>query len=122
MRAISTSAPVAPSSRTSRRRGSTEYRRAGDRGFVHEAKGNLYFWYYGTLAMFRTGGDAWDKWNVAMKETLLDAQLGDGSWEPISLYADTAGDNRQNREYTTAINVLTLEVYYRYFTPLLEVR
>jgi hypothetical protein len=42
--------------------------------FVHARPANLYFWYYGTLAMFRVGGDAWKRWNVAMKETLPPAQ------------------------------------------------
>ena len=30
-----------------------------------------------------------------------------------------AGDSRRDRSYTTAMCVLSLEVYYRYFTPLL---
>ena len=98
------------------------YREASESQFVFEAKGNLYFWYYGTLAMFRAGGDAWQRWNVAMKDTLLDSQSEDGSWRPISTYADYAGDDARDKSYTTALNVLTLEVYYRYFTPLLEVR
>ena len=57
-----------------------------------------------------------------MKGTLLPAQEQDGSWEPISVYAEMAGDTDRDRVYTTAMNVLTLEVYYRYFTPLLKVR
>ena len=57
-----------------------------------------------------------------MKETLLPSQQGDGSWEPISAYArDYAGDEDGDRSYSTAVCVLTLEVYYRYFTPLLKV-
>jgi len=98
------------------------YRYTSDDAFVSRARGNLYFWYYATLAMFRTGGSSWSRWNAAMKDTLLDAQAEDGSWRPISIYADYAGDDDDERAYTTAINVLTLEVYYRYFTPLLEVR
>ena len=56
-----------------------------------------------------------------MKNTLLQAQDEDGSWKPISIYARYAGDDWRDKSYTTAINVLTLEVYYRYFTPLLTV-
>ena len=26
---------------------------------------NLYYWYYGTLAMYQHGGDAWSRWNAA---------------------------------------------------------
>lgn len=65
--------------------------------FVNRAGGNLYFWYYGTLALFRLGGRRWDAWNEAMKTTLLPAQLEDGSWEPVSIYArDYAGDDRRD--------------------------
>ena len=56
-----------------------------------------------------------------MKETLLPAQEPDGSWKPISIYAEYAQDTDRDRVYTTALCVLTLEVYYRYFTPLLKV-
>ena len=98
------------------------YRYRGDDAFVFEARGNLYFWYYGTLAMFRAGGRDWDRWNAALKETLLPSQEEDGSWEPISVYAGYAGDDDEDRAYSTAMCVLALEVYYRYFTPLLQVR
>ncbi|MEZ6016946.1 MAG: hypothetical protein R3F49_17645 [Planctomycetota bacterium] len=97
------------------------YRFTGEDDFVHKAQANLYFWYYGTLAMFRVGGDDWKRWNTAMKETLLPAQDADGSWKPISIYAEYAQDTDRDRVYTTALCVLTLEVYYRYFTPLLKV-
>lgn len=98
------------------------YERASERDFVRTGQGNLYFWYYSTLSMFRAGGTSWQRWNVAMKESLLGGQTEDGSWRPISSYAEYAGDTNNDRSYTTAINVLTLEVYYRYFTPLLAVK
>lgn len=98
------------------------YRYTNDDAFVERGQGNLYFVYYASLAMFRTGGEAWDEWNVALQELLLDEQKGDGSWTPISTYArDHAGDDRRDASYTTAMAVLSLEVYYRYFTPLLDV-
>jgi hypothetical protein len=98
------------------------YRYIGDDAFVHQAVGNLYFYYYGTLAMFRVGGRQWEAWNTGLKQTLLPAQNADGSWEPLSVYArDYAGDDDDDRVYTTAMCVLTLEIYYRYFTPLLKV-
>jgi hypothetical protein len=98
------------------------YRYTGPDDFVFRARGNLYFWYYGTLAMFRAGGSDWERWNAAMKETLLPAQEEDGSWRPIDVYAEYAGDEDGNRAYTTSMCVLALEIYYRYFTPLLAVR
>jgi hypothetical protein len=98
------------------------YRFRSERSFVERADANLYFWYYGTLAMFRRGGNDWRRWNEALKETLLPAQAADGSWEPISIYATQyARDDDADKSYTTAMCVLTLEVYYRYFTPLLAV-
>jgi hypothetical protein len=96
------------------------YRYTSDDAFVFRAQGNLYFWYYGTMALFRIGGADWERWNASMKNALLPAQEQDGSWRPISIYARYAGDDEGDRSYTTAMCVLTLEVYYRYFTPLLE--
>ncbi len=98
------------------------YRFTSDVDFVTHATGNLYFWYYGSLALFRDGGEEWDRWNAGLKATLLPAQEENGSWQPIELYAEFAGDSDRERSYTTALCVLTLEVYYRYFTPLLKVR
>lgn len=98
------------------------YRYTSDNDFVDRAQGNLYFWYYGSLACMRRGGATWRRWNAALQETLLESQRGDGSWRPISIYArQYAGDDGRDASYSTAMNVLSLEVYYRYFTPLLDV-
>ena len=74
---------------------------------------NLYYWYYGTLAMFHVGGEDWNNWNDAMKETLLPMQktAGEeaGSWEPNGMWGGYGG-----RVYSTATAALSLEVYYRY--------
>lgn len=100
----------------------TRYAPRSNDAFVERAEGNLYFWYYSTLSLFRAGGKAWDEWNGAMKTTLLDAQSEDGSWAPESPYSrEYAGDTNRDRCYSTAMCVLSLEVYYRYFTPLLKV-
>lgn len=98
------------------------YARPSDAAFVQDAAGNLYFWYYASLALFRRGGRDWELWNQSLQTTLLPAQRRDGSWPVISIYARYAGDDDNDRSYTTALNVLTLEVYYRYFTPLLKVK
>ncbi len=95
------------------------YAKASQDDFVLQAQGNTYFWYYGTLACFLTGGEVWSAWNERLKATLLPAQAKDGSFPPIDVYAEYAGDRGKNRAYTTALCVLSLEVYYRYFTPLL---
>lgn len=103
-------------------RSPAEYRYTSDQAFVSRAQGNLYFWYYGSLACLRRGGNTWNRWNLRLKEALLESQRGDGSWRPISIYArDYAEDDSSDASYSTAMNVLSLEVYYRYFTPLLDV-
>lgn len=74
---------------------------------------NYYFWYYGTYALFQAGGKPWQTWNAAMKAALLPAQRRDGcargSWDPAGEWCVAGG-----RVYATAINALTLEIYYRY--------
>ncbi|HTY99951.1 MAG TPA: prenyltransferase/squalene oxidase repeat-containing protein, partial [Rhodocyclaceae bacterium] len=81
-----------------------------------------YYWYYGTLAMFQMGGRYWEAWNATLKPTLVNNQCKangqaldgsaadkDGSWDADSGWGPTGG-----RVYHTAINALSLEVYYRY--------
>jgi hypothetical protein len=74
---------------------------------------DMYYWYYGSLAMFQVGGEAWRAWNSAMKPEILDHQRMDGdqkgSWDPIGPWGREGG-----RVYSTAVCVMCLEVYYRY--------
>ncbi|MHC5019548.1 MAG: HEAT repeat domain-containing protein [Planctomycetota bacterium] len=74
----------------------------------------FYYWYYGTLALFQVGGERWQAWNAAMRTALVDHQRRDGhaagSWDPKSPWIGRSG----GRVLVTAMNVLTLEVYYRY--------
>ena len=74
---------------------------------------NLYYWYYGTVAMFQRHGEDWNRWNVAMQRELLARQRHDGkhvgSWDPDNLWGNYGG-----RVYSTAMAALCLEVYYRY--------
>lgn len=74
---------------------------------------NLYYWYYGTLAMFQHGGPEWDRWNLLVRDLLVSEQrkTGDlaGSWDPRDVWGPYGG-----RVYSTAIATLSLEVYYRY--------
>jgi len=95
------------------------YRRYDDDDFVLRGQGNVYFWYYGTLCTFLAGGEAWERWNERLRQLLPAAQAPDGSFAPIDVYAREAGDTKADRSYSTAMCVLSLEIYYRYFTPLL---
>lgn len=74
---------------------------------------NLYYCYYGTLAMFQIQGDAWQQWNAALRIALLRSQRTDGphagSWDPDTVWGRYGG-----RAYCTAMAALCLEVYYRY--------
>lgn len=98
----------------------TEYKYRGQDAFVRKGTGNVYFMYYSTLALFVRGGTPWRNWNEALKSTLLPAQKPDGSWDCIDEYArNFALDDQNDKSYTTSMCVLMLEVYYRYFTPLL---
>ncbi|MBN1419179.1 MAG: terpene cyclase/mutase family protein [Planctomycetes bacterium] len=73
-----------------------------------------YMWYYGTLGLFHLGGSRWETWNRALRAELLRTQVrkgeARGSWDPEPNWISTYG----GRVYATAINVLTLQVYYRY--------
>lgn len=79
---------------------------------------DFYYWYYASLALFQFDGPSgqyWKQWNEKMKEALVKNQnppstgCKSGSWEPIDRWSGEGG-----RVYCTAINALTLEVYYRY--------
>ena len=78
-------------------------------------QGNFYTWYNCTLAMFQPGGETWKRWNDVVRDLIVRRQRQeprtclDGSWDP-NTYLDDGG----GRIYSTALAVLTLEVYYRY--------
>lgn len=79
---------------------------------------DFYYWYYASLAIYQydgPDGPLWKSWNRKMVSSLVDnqnKQAGQdkgGSWEPVCRWCCKGG-----RVYGTAINALTLEVYYRY--------
>jgi hypothetical protein len=76
---------------------------------------DFYYWYYGTLALFQYGGPEWEQWKKAMERELLAHQCADpakhdvGSWDPVDPWSSEGG-----RVYSTALNCLCMEVYYRY--------
>ncbi len=77
---------------------------------------NLYYWYYGTLAMYQYGGQAWQQWNASLRDLLVEEQRKDGhaagSWDPLPPWGPFGG-----RIYSTTLSTLCLETYYR-FLPL----
>ena len=87
-----------------------------------EGRRNVYYWYYATQVMHHMEGEAWDKWNTALRDQITSAQVKvgklSGSWHP----SKPQGDNHEygeagGRLYVTCLSILTLEVYYRH-TPL----
>jgi len=82
----------------------------------------IYYIYYASLGMFQYGGKEWKKWNKEMKPALVKSQIkggcANGSWpcangQEIPGYAQKF-DGYGGKVYTTALAILTLEVYYRY--------
>ena len=75
---------------------------------------NVYYLYYGTLAMYQHGGAAWTAWNARVRDQVVSLQQTSGhkagSWDPDSSPYGTHG----GRIYCTALATLTLEVYYRF--------
>ncbi len=81
--------------------------------------GSFYYWYYGSIGLLlnkdeQGGADHWREWNVGLKNALVNNQCKEGprrgSYDPLEFWADKGGGGRL---YATAINILSLEVYYR---------
>jgi len=72
----------------------------------------MYYWYYATQTFHHVGGPLWNRWNLRMRDILIDTQKkggGDaGSWDPRGQHAGAG------RLYMTALATCTLEVYYRH--------
>jgi hypothetical protein len=81
---------------------------------------NYYDWYNCTLAVYMAdgpGGTHWQRWNSTVRDRVIALQrpansgCERGSWPCLDPYSLSGG-----RIYSTALAVLTLEVYYRYGT------
>lgn len=94
--------------------------RGGDASELHSD----YYWYYGSLAMFNQGGDAWAAWNDHLRAAVLAAQdrSMDARDRQRHSYGSFPAFGRRwgrwgrvgGRVYSTALGVLMLESYYRY--------
>jgi hypothetical protein len=77
---------------------------------------DYYLWYNCTMAMAQAGGQAWQRWNRVVRDAVIALQRHDGctrgSWDPRDPWGERGG-----RIYSTALAILTLEVYYRYTLP-----
>lgn len=78
------------------------------------SKSDVYFNFYATQVFRHRGGQQWKQWNPQVRDFLIDTQdqsstHARGSWFFPDKHAQAGG-----RLYTTAMAVMTLEVYYRY--------
>jgi len=75
---------------------------------------DMYYWFYGTLAMYQVGGNAWRRWHTALFTAVSKSQRTgtpnvDGSWDPAGVWGPEGG-----RVYSTALMTLCLQISHRY--------
>ncbi|MDJ0973674.1 MAG: hypothetical protein QNJ98_04380 [Planctomycetota bacterium] len=82
---------------------------------------DMYYWYYGALAMYQMGDSVggkrnWTTWRKAMEKAILETQRKDtdfclykGSWDPIGPWGPDGG-----RVYSTAMMAMCMMVVERY--------
>jgi hypothetical protein len=80
---------------------------------------DVYFDYYTTLVLHHARAPQWKRWNQTVRDNLIRTQQKHGHEAGSWFFADLHG-NVGGRLYTTAMAVMTLEVYYR-FMPLYKV-
>ncbi|MDH3717862.1 MAG: hypothetical protein OES79_07050, partial [Planctomycetota bacterium] len=85
---------------------------------------DTYYWYYATQVMFHMKGHYWETWQRRLHELLRETQEKEGplagSWNPQGPIPDRWGGHG-GRIYVTAMNLLSLEVAYRYLPLYVEV-
>ncbi len=77
---------------------------------------DLYYWYFGTLAMYQWGGEDCMAWADAAAQAVLANQRLEnehdnfyGSWDPVGPWGEEGG-----RIYSTALCTMILEVHFRH--------
>lgn len=79
---------------------------------------NIYYWYYATQTMHHLGGEGWETWNTAARDTLIALQSDEGheagSWDPVGGAIGGHDVQSGGRLYMTSLAICTLEVYYRH--------
>ncbi|NIP84241.1 MAG: hypothetical protein GTO03_01225, partial [Planctomycetales bacterium] len=78
---------------------------------------DTYYWYYATQVLFHMRGHYWETWQRRLHELLRETQVQEGplagSWDPQGPIPDRWGSHG-GRIYVTTLNLLSLEVAYRY--------
>jgi hypothetical protein len=76
--------------------------------------GNMYYNYYATQCMRHYEGELWDKWNVKMRDSLVNSQEKAGHLKGSWVMRGDHGAERGGRLYCTSMATMILEVYYRH--------
>ena len=80
---------------------------------VRDGSVDMYYWYYGTMAMVQIGGSSLRTWNDHAFQAVLDGQRQRGpergSWDAMGPWGNDGG-----RVYATAVMAMTLQVVNRY--------
>jgi hypothetical protein len=75
---------------------------------------DMYYWFWGTIALRKVGGDRWRKWGDALRTAVGGHQVVDpddaehGSWEPVGAWAPEGG-----RVYSTAVCCIAYTILKR---------
>jgi len=75
---------------------------------------DMYYNYYATQVMRQVGGEPWDKWNVRMRDYLVNKQDKAGPAQGSWYFPGGHGAERGGRIYNTSLATMILEVYYRH--------
>ena len=77
---------------------------------------DVYSNYYVTRVMKQYGGQEWTKWNDQMRDYLVREQIKKGNAAGSWFIGDEKNfsNQRGGRLYSTAMTIMTLEVYYRF--------
>lgn len=75
---------------------------------------DVYYLYYGTLGQFQMGGDYWKSWNEKFAMEVVGRQVRKGKFAGSWDYKGVTHADRAGLAYSTAMYILSLEVYYRY--------
>jgi hypothetical protein len=78
------------------------------------SKGNMYYNYYATQCLRHYEGEHWDKWNVKMRDQLVNSQEKAGHLRGSWHMNGDHGSDRGGRLYCTSMATMILEVYYRH--------
>ncbi|MCS7305755.1 MAG: terpene cyclase/mutase family protein [Thermoguttaceae bacterium] len=75
---------------------------------------NMYYNYYATQVLRHWEGELWEKWNLRMRDSLIQTQAKQGHEEGSWFFTGEHGTEVAGRLYCTAMATMILEVYYRH--------